>query len=147
MIEGRIIKDHPSYIATTDGRIYSLKRDRFLKLYEDEKGYLRVHIDDKVIPVHRLIAETFIPNVDNLETVDHIDEDKKNNSVYNLRWMSRGDNKSRSWSKQVMCVETGDIFDSLDKCAKYMGLDKSKICLVCQGKRNHTGGYTFVYWG
>ena len=45
--------------------------------------------------VHRIVAEAFIPNPDNLEQVDHIDNDKTNNNVKNLRWVSRKFNNSR----------------------------------------------------
>lgn len=45
--------------------------------------------------VHRVVAEAFIPNPENLEQVDHIDNDKTNNTVKNLRWVSRKFNNSR----------------------------------------------------
>ena len=46
--------------------------------------------------VHRLVALTFIPNPEGLETVDHINEDKADNCVENLRWMSRAENMRRA---------------------------------------------------
>lgn len=49
-------------------------------------GYLQVKISAKSYKVHRLVAQTFIPNPQNLPEVDHIDRDKSNNSVQNLRW-------------------------------------------------------------
>lgn len=45
--------------------------------------------------VHRLVAEAFIPNPENFDTVDHIDCNGLNNCVINLRWMSREDNNKR----------------------------------------------------
>jgi hypothetical protein len=48
-------------------------------------------------------------------------------------------------NKPVMCLETGQVFKSGAEAAKKMGLQKSKICLVCKGIRKHTGGYRFVY--
>lgn len=50
----------------------------------------------KTFRVHRLVAEAFIPNPNNLSDVDHIDENKNNNSVENLRWLSHKENSSRS---------------------------------------------------
>lgn len=48
-------------------------------------------------------------------------------------------------SKPVMCMETGIVYKSGVEAAKEMGLQKSKICLVCKGIRKHTGGFRFVY--
>lgn len=89
------------YEATYDGRIWSCKSQKFLKPTEISKTshYWRVSLrkDGKThnILVHKLIAMTFIPNPLNLETVDHKDFDIHNNSVDNLRWMSRSDNSKR----------------------------------------------------
>lgn len=71
-----------------------------MRVYLNRKtGYLHVLLQSngKIRPttVHRLVAETFIPNPENLEQVDHIDNDKTNNTVKNLRWVSRKFNNSR----------------------------------------------------
>ena len=59
-------------------------------------GYLQVKIEvdrqSKRYYVHRLVAETFIPNPNNYPDVNHIDGDKSNNDISNLEWCSRKDN-------------------------------------------------------
>ncbi len=55
-------------------------------------GYYRVHIRHKMYKVHRLVAETFIPNPDNKPLVDHIDRNPGNNNVENLRWVTHREN-------------------------------------------------------
>lgn len=61
-----------------------------LKLYNTNKGYLQVYLYNngvrKGIKVHRLVAQTFIPNPDCLPQVNHKDENKTNNRVDNLEW-------------------------------------------------------------
>lgn len=56
---------------------------------EERSGYLSVGLSNGnetvTFRVHRLIAETFIPNPENKPTIDHIDQNKLNNSVENLR--------------------------------------------------------------
>lgn len=47
--------------------------------------------------------------------------------------------------KRIMCVDTGEVFESITSAAKKYGLNKSKITLVCQGKRKSTGGLKFIY--
>ena len=55
-------------------------------------GYRRVCIKCKTYHVHRLIAETFIPNPDNKPCIDHIDRNRANNDVSNLRWVTTKEN-------------------------------------------------------
>lgn len=55
-------------------------------------GYRRVSIKCKTYYVHRLVAETFIPNPDNKPSIDHIDRNRANNDVSNLRWVTTKEN-------------------------------------------------------
>ena len=56
------------------------------------RGYYQVELNKKCIRVHRLLAMHFIPNPLNLYCVDHIDRDRTNNQLNNLRWASRSMN-------------------------------------------------------
>lgn len=74
-----------------------------MKPQVDDKGYLRVQLRDKnkkngvaTFKVHRLVAQHFIPNPDDLPQVDHIDGDKSNNDVSNLEWVSNEENQRRA---------------------------------------------------
>lgn len=97
------------YGITSCGRVWSYKRNKFLKPSRNKKGYLYIGLTyektSKLVAIHRLVGLAYIPNPDNLETIDHIDENKEHNYVNNLRWMSRGENKSRSWSKPVSVLK------------------------------------------
>lgn len=84
------IKDYPNYIAYDKGLIYSIRKKWFLKPRLDKNGYYKVILYNneggKEFGVHRLIAEAFIPNPNNLEIVNHKDENKQNNVISNLEW-------------------------------------------------------------
>ena len=83
------------YLCNEEGEIYSLKRNRILK-GRSMRGYRRVVLmkDGKQVNalVHRLIAQTFIPNPENKPYINHIDGDKTNNSVSNLEWCTQKEN-------------------------------------------------------
>lgn len=93
------------YFVRDDGKIFSTKNIGRGKYHKELTQHLRydgypvvtVGTNKKRVQktVHRIIAETFIPNPQNLPEVDHIDNDKTNNRVENLRWISSFENKSR----------------------------------------------------
>lgn len=79
------------YQVSNLGRVKSLERiisdgrhrkERILKPYDDGNGYLRVELQSKPFKLHRLVAQAFIPNPDNLPFVNHKDENPKNNRVF-----------------------------------------------------------------
>lgn len=75
--------------------------------------------------IHRLVALTFIPNPEGLETVDHINENKADNRVENLRWMTRGDNAKRaSKTTNAKCYQSNTT--GFQVHYKYEGIRHSK---------------------
>ena len=143
-------EDFEGYGITSCGRVYSFKTKRFLKPIKNNRGYLQVQLTNgtqhkKTVKIHRLVALAYIPNPNNYDTVDHIDENKEHNYINNLRWMTREENKNRSWCKKVYCVELDKVFESAVAAARELGLDRSNISNVCNGKRNKTGGYHFKF--
>ena len=146
----------------------SLYKGKMLKGSPDKDGYLLVHFrkDGKefAFKKHRLVAEAFIPNPENKSQVNHIDEDKTNNYVWNLNWMTckeninHGTHNNRSAesrinhpkiSKPVIAIEkrTGLIleFASSREAERETGIDNGNIIKCCQGKKNSCGGFYWIY--
>jgi hypothetical protein len=84
------------YKINRQGDIFGVKRQKFLKHTLNQKGYYKVELCKEgkgfMFQVHRLLCLQFLPNPDNLIQVDHIDRNKQNNSLDNLRWISHRGN-------------------------------------------------------
>lgn len=99
-----IWKDIPGYKGSyriySTGRVYSLKTERWLRPNIAPNGYYYVNLSNngkaKTHYIHQLVANAFIVKPDNTLEVDHIDENKLNNNIANLRWVTRFFNASRS---------------------------------------------------
>lgn len=95
----RIIERFPKYFVSNKGNVLSFARfkdGRLLHKQKESIGYLSVKLSEKgkykTILIHRLVAETFIPNPLNKRTVNHIDGDKQNNFLENLEWCTFSEN-------------------------------------------------------
>lgn len=90
------------YIVSDEGKVFSTKnigRGKYhqeLKQRIDADGYPTITVgtnkNRSVVRVHRLVAIAFIPNPDNLTDVDHINNDRTDNRVCNLQWLTHSDN-------------------------------------------------------
>lgn len=88
------------YYVTTYNKLYSVNSKnevREIKLNAGKNGYVIVRFSDGAKSMQRIVAETFLDNPDNLPDVDHIDFDRSNNRLDNLRWSSRKDNVRHSY--------------------------------------------------
>ena len=97
-MEYKLIPGYKSYWVSKTGVIYSTKRNKQLKHSVNKKGYYYISVkgeyDNKnhSLFVHRAVALAWMPNPDNKPEVHHKDEDKTNNSVDNLAWVTTKEN-------------------------------------------------------
>lgn len=153
------IKDYEGlYGITEDGRVWSYRKNRFLKPQKTKTGYLYVQLSKnnkvKNYKIHRLVATAYLENPLNLPCVNHIDECKTNNCVENLEFCTiaynniygtRIERVAKSLSKKVICIETNEVFESIKEAAKTINYN-CHISDCCKGKRKTAGGYHWAYY-
>ena len=90
------IEGYPNYLIYEDGKVFSKKRNKFLKPRINTNGYYCIDLCEngkqKTYKIHRLIAIHYIPNPENKREVDHINRDRSDNKIENLRWVSHLEN-------------------------------------------------------
>ena len=152
------------YEVSNMGRVKSIPRKNtkggLLKQYVDRYGYFKDVLYERNKPhyftVHRLVAVAFIDNPENKTTVDHIDCNRKNNHVENLRWTTAKENleHSHKLGRQVInatpIVATspgGEIirFSSQREAARQTGIKQYTISRLLQGKNVDVKGWWFSY--
>ena len=135
------VSSRPGYEVSSKGEVKNKKTGRILKQSKRKDGYCQVMMGRKTVPlyVHRMVAEVFIPNPLELPQVDHINGNKQDNRIENLRWANATSNyfgsgyQSRivnKW-KSIKAINTitGETikFQSRNETAKYFQCDKSQI--------------------
>jgi len=160
------------YQVSSYGRVFSLISNKYLSLC-NSSGYNRVILSkngmSKYIHVHRLVANAFISNPYKKPCIDHIDGNRRNNKIDNLRWVTYCENnnneitknriktmvkisyiKGRKYpymklQKKIICVETGTKYNSLKEAQNKTGISRSSICMCCKKQRQTAGGYHWKY--
>lgn len=143
------------YSIAKDGTILSLLTDQYVKTSVDSNGYLKVMLwkdgHSKTHRVHRLVAEQFIPNPNNLPVINHIDGNKQNPNVDNLEWCTYSENtlhahktnlQTKTSDKEVVRGD-GRVYRSLTEAAADNNITKSAISKAISGKRKTAGGWTW----
>ena len=106
-----INNEKTQYEVNQKGQIYNTKTKKFLKGHISNTGYISVRLTingiKKGFSLHRLIAETFIPNPNNLPIVNHIDGNKTNNNVSNLEWTTYSQNVVHAYETGLNSKATG----------------------------------------
>lgn len=151
--------------VVSNGKGTRVEKGKILKQWINKNGYLRVAFrkDSKLVnkPVHRLIAQTFIPNPDNLPQVNHKDCNPQNNSVSNLEWCTPEYNieyreKYGKSSAEVsgcpvyaLNLDTLEIskFKSQREAGRVLGIVNQSINSVLKGRLKTTHGYVFAKAG
>lgn len=106
IMNGTTLKDifgyEGKYQITNDGRVYSLKRKKYLKPFYKQGGYWRVGLKgaggkSRHHSIHRLVANAFIANPMDYPQINHIDGNKKNNNISNLEWCNASQNLKHAY--------------------------------------------------
>lgn len=137
------------------------RKSKYLKLAKHHSGYIHIKIRGKYFSVHRIVALHFLDNPFNYEDVNHIDENKENNTVTNLEWCStkyninhgtRTQRQIETMSKPIIATkgDTSVYYKSTKECALELGVAPTNITqalkkLNLDGSKKTIKGYTFAY--
>ena len=92
------------YEITRDGKVINKHTGHTLAPQPNGKGYLRVSIGKKLMFIHRLVAEKYIPNPENKPQVNHKDGNKLNNCVDNLEWVTNQENRNHAVDNDLQVI-------------------------------------------
>jgi hypothetical protein len=142
MEEFKKIDDYDNYSVSNFGSVRNDETGRIRKAGKNTWGYLQVQLSKngilKWFKIHRLVGIYFIENVNNYKEIDHINRDKLDNRVENLRWATRSQQEANKGKKQnTSSIYKGVLFDkhankwcsriTIDKKTKYLGLFLTEI--------------------
>ena len=165
------------YQVSSLGRVYSNKSNIIRKPKSNKDGYLEVSLwkngKSHTFLIHRLVAEHFIPNINNKTCVNHINSKRDDNKVNNLEWVNIQENNihalkygnrdyssnehmskmgRKRWENKLKAIEMYDKnynfireFKDSKEASEKTGIKRAYITDVCSGQQNSTHGYIFRY--
>lgn len=152
------------YQVSSLGRVKSFPRngtigiEKIIKPTFDKYGYLQVILcnkNHKCFRIHRLVAEMFIPNPQNKDTVNHIDGNKLNNNIRNLEWNSIEENNDNAYilklnkKTPILQFDKNNNFikswDSLREIERVLGFNHSNILQCCKNKYKQMNGFIWRF--
>ena len=161
----RFITDYPDYLVSDFGTVYStIKRKELVQ--SNINGYKKVTLINnsgaKDILVHILVANAFLPKEIDKEYVDHIDGNRGNNNVTNLRWCTFKENccfplaienkRNSAIERKGKAVVQYDLdgneiarFRGQNEAGRLTGISGANISQVCNNKRKTAGGFIWRY--
>lgn len=156
------------YEVSSLGNIKSINfaghgKNRILKKCLNADGYEVTTLSKDGVPkftlVHRLVAQVFVPNPNNLPFINHINENRSDNRAENLEWCTASYNANFGSRNRRMAISLGkrveqytiggklvNTYYSASEAARVLGLNPSAIAECCRGgRRKSVGGFIWRY--
>ena len=133
------VKGHEDYLINKTGSLYNTKSKRYIST-TIKNGYMRYNVNWKRRLVHEVLADQFIENPNNYNSIDHVDCNKLNNSLDNLEWVDIEENKKRAYDNgltrviktMVTFIKDKESFTllGLENASKVFSIKKSTLCAM-----------------
>lgn len=155
----RVISCASRYEVSDKGRVRRADTHKMLNGCKYANGYIVVRLVDNEGQrvrrlVHRLVAESFIPNPQHKRTVNHKNLNKIDNRLENLEWATDQENQlhcariihGNDREKPVLCVETGEIYPNSREACRRIGRSHAGVWAVLKGKWKTCGGFHWKFY-
>lgn len=164
------INGFPKYQVSNQGRIKNIESGRIFTGTKDAFGYIHVRLINPqgkytLRKIHRLVAEAFLPNPEHKPIIDHLDGNKTNNTLENLRWVTYSENtvaynkkreeanpenkqnqKSRKIAQYTLDGKLVATFNKMSEITKATGISKYGVYCTCYGKLRSNGGFMWRFF-
>jgi hypothetical protein len=153
-IEWKIIKNYPHYKISEFGDIYSAKTNKLMKLKLNLYGYFIIKLTnydgEKNMYIHRVVYDTFKSIIDNTKVIDHIDRNKQNNHISNLREITVAENNKNCNRQKPIPAKIHQYslnnkfikeWNSFSEIRNELSICTDNIMKCCLGKRDSSNGF------
>jgi len=155
---------------STSGRVVDLVKKKLVPAHCNNKGYLQVSLHPNSYKtlskkIHRMVMESFVDNPEDKPEVNHKDENKGNNSIYNLEWCTRKENitwshiterlaerningsSSKAVAQYTLSGKLVKVFPSQSEVVRNFDCASSRICRCCKSGKGKCGEFMWRYAG